>query len=776
MEPIIAVDIYNFFQQNRLKFRTQKDLIEGFIAKTFELSIKDLGPEAKVVYRQQINKLVSKFRKILQKLKHSQKKRSLEKHIFISAEECNFITNFVKQNTLRSNSSSEDEDENESDADVAADEKTDKHVRKPFAELTSQRQRLTRTKELMKVINAWVIEEQFPLNKLLGFIGYSQNYKKNKKLARVFETIMNGKDVELKHEVPLDTAIFMKERGLITKRAYNDMRLTLKPFVLFPTYNAISYHIRQIMPELRRVNNGIMARVIDVAKSTITRLPSNVIEVMSEKVKNDTYILFKATFFAGLDGSGGFAVYNSKSFLSSSSNPAHLITVGMALNRIEVDDNQNDMVYTAQNICSFWHQRPIALIPGKESRQNMKDVVDALDIGIFQGKHNEYIFDFGTFKARFKINIVLCQIDSKMIKNLTGLTGAYCTACVVSESQAHIKENIIQGFKMDRTVQNMERLYSELKVIGSNGEEFIPKKPGDYKKRLGLCKPPLTKTNVCSVVTILHSYLNALTFFQRLLYALNAGVYKMSSQFDKAKFTSQEQQDLKSSRERLVAKARGFPLYMKLDTHDSSTSSGTSDTGNLARKFFSSSSRKDVLDLIEGAGEVATENRSKIKDLLQRFSIILRILSSKSLKIAYESFQKFCSDTYLATLQYFDWIHIPGSIHRLLGHSAERIHVNDNYGLGSMSEEGLESSNKMVRRFRQLGSRKMGLKECLYDVYSHWWAATDGKIRAASRSYQCQKCFESKPSTRGRNLPGPSLAVIFDEIDDESLFESFILF
>ena len=80
MEPITALDIYNFFQQNRSKFRTQKDLIEGFIAKTFELSIKDLGPEAKVVYRQQINKLMSKFRKILQKLKHSQKKSSLERN------------------------------------------------------------------------------------------------------------------------------------------------------------------------------------------------------------------------------------------------------------------------------------------------------------------------------------------------------------------------------------------------------------------------------------------------------------------------------------------------------------------------------------------------------------------------------------------------------------------------------------------------------------------------------------------------------------------------
>lgn len=131
--------------------------------------------------------------------------------------------------------------------------------------------------------------------------------------------------------------------------------------------------------------------------------------------------------------------------------------------------------------------------------------------------------------------------------------------------------------------------------------------------------------------------------------------------------------------------------------------------------------------------------------------------------------------TYLATLQYFDWVKIPGSIHRLLGHCAERIHVNDNYGLGSLSEEGRESSNKMVRRFRELGARKMGLQECLFDVYSHWWAQTDGKIRAASRSYQCQKCSESKPSTTRRNFPS-SPTIIFDEIDDESLFESFILF
>ena len=137
---------------------------------------------------------------------------------------------------------------------------------------------------------------------------------------------------------------------------------------------------------------------------------------------------------------------------------------------------------------------------------------------------------------------------------------------------------------------------------------------------------PLTKSDICTNITILHSYLNALTFFERLLYCLNARVYKMRSQFRNVKLSSTEQQKIKEARDRLLLKARNSPLFMKIDTHDS-TSSGTTDTGNIARKFFSSSSRDNVLDLIEGDGEDTIINKSKFKDLLQRFSIILRILN-----------------------------------------------------------------------------------------------------------------------------------------------------
>ena len=46
-----------------------------------------------------------------------------------------------------------------------------------------------------------------------------------------------------------------------------------------------------MLPELRTMNEGIMARVVDVAKCTIVRLPNDVIEAISEKVSKDSFLL-----------------------------------------------------------------------------------------------------------------------------------------------------------------------------------------------------------------------------------------------------------------------------------------------------------------------------------------------------------------------------------------------------------------------------------------------------------------------------------------------------
>ena len=171
----------------------------------------------------------------------------------------------------------------------------------------------------------------------------------------------------------------------------------------------------------------------------------------------------------------------------------------MFLTSIELDDDSRATVYKVDKACAFKNQRPIALIPGKETRDTIKDVIAAIDIGIYQGRENMNLFDFGSFKARFKIDIKLCQMDTKMIKMISGLTGAYCTACSVSEADARIVRNVSNGFQIDRDMTNLDQLYNELKVIKPNGKEFIPKSIGDYAKRQGLCMPPLTKNDICGI-------------------------------------------------------------------------------------------------------------------------------------------------------------------------------------------------------------------------------------------------------------------------------------
>ena len=772
MKEITKADVFRFYQQN--KGINVTDIIKLFLKNEIDISIENVKPEMESIFLKEVSKLAQKLKWIIQKNQTAKSMQCLEEAVFLSADECNLLAKLSNKSTPRDNDEFDDPVSNASTRENENISLADQNY-KLFGELRSQKQRVNRTKELFAKLNEWVERERFPFEQLIGFIGYSHCYLKNKKLASIFENIWKGKEIELKNEVPLETAICLKENAMISKRHYTDIRLTLKPFVILPTYNEVARHLHDIVPELRSINDGIMAKVVDVARSTVVRLPDDVVDILEAKVMKNSSITFKANFCAGIDGSGGFPVYNNRSYLSSSSNTSHLITVGMSLTSIELDDDSRATVYKVDKACAFKNQRPIALIPGKETRDTIKDVVAAIDIGIYQGRENHNLFDFGSFKARFKINITLTQLDTKMIKTLSGLTGAYCTACTVLEADARIVENISNGFPIDRDMTNLDQLYNELKVMKPNGEEFIPKSVGDYAKRQGLCMPPLTKNDICGNITVLHSYLNCLSFFEKIFYCLNAGVLKMSSQFKPLKFSAKENQKVNEAKERLKSKAKRSPLFVRIDTHDSLSSSGTSDTGNIARKFFSQAARNDVVNLIEGTGEDDIANKTKIKDLLQRFSIILRILSSKSVKILYLPFQTFCTETYLMLLTYFNWVHIPGSIHRLLGHSAERIHSNGNYGLGNLSEEGLESTNKMVRRFRQHGARNQGIKECLIDVYCHWWAQSDGKIQSASRTYQCQTCSDLRPSKRSSRVIETPNTTDFNANDDDTILESLTL-
>ena len=92
------------------------------------------------------------------------------------------------------------------------------------------------------------------------------------------------------------------------------------------------------------------------------------------------------------------------------------------------------------------------------------------------------------------------------------------------------------------------------------------------------------------------------------------------------------------------------------------------DTGNLAIAFFDEKNREKVLDLYINKTE---GEKNILRDLHQRFSIILRIISSKS--HVSDDFEEYCTSTYKIILQKFPWMQLSETLHRLLAHAPEVI-------------------------------------------------------------------------------------------------------
>ena len=66
-------------------------------------------------------------------------------------------------------------------------------------------------------------------------------------------------------------------------------------------------------------------------------------------------------------------------------------------------------------------------------------------------------------------------------------------------------------------------------------------------------------------------------------------------------------------------------------------------------------------------------------------------------------------------INHYPWASITPSLHKLLAHSAHLIELNDCFGIGSLSEEGLETCNKRLRRVCEFHARKVSLTANLTD-------------------------------------------------------------
>ncbi|CAF1343752.1 unnamed protein product [Rotaria sordida] len=148
---------------------------------------------------------------------------------------------------------------------------------------------------------------------------------------------------------------------------------------------------------------------------------------------------------------------------------------------------------------------------------------------------------------------------------------------------------------------------------------------------------------------------------------------------------------------------------------------GTSTTGAQGRKFFSYEIRHLLLTC------VPLQHQETLKQLIQRYSIVLRAVSStRSINVS-----KFKELTlgFQIIIANQKWIDYSMTVHNLIFHSTELIERNNGVALGELSDEALESCNKDVRNYREFLSRKCGHIMNLTDVFNRLFIRSDPLIR-----------------------------------------------
>ena len=132
-------------------------------------------------------------------------------------------------------------------------------------------------------------------------------------------------------------------------------------------------------------------------------------------------------------------------------------------------------------------------------------------------------------------------------------------------------------------------------------------------------------------------------------------------------------------------------------------------------KFSSDSSRAFYVSLVE-------ENQKEdFNHILFGLCATVKVINSQKRRVNTEKLRELILEVYLKIVQCFPWAVISPSVHRILAHSWEVIELNKGFGLGDLSEEGLEALNKLIREMRVHGSRKDSTVNNFSDTYNHLW-------------------------------------------------------
>ena len=567
---------------------------------------------------------------------------------------------------------------------------------------------------------------------LCGRILQELNYTSDRKLGLVGKAIYEGSFNTNQDEMSAAEALFMKTHELeLSDLQYTNLRLRLLQHgSTIPTLKKLKEYEKSQRYATIPFLGGVRATLPELAHRTLSQI-MQIPEVQESisKLDPETSFPLKATWLTGFDGSGSQPTAMQRSRNESSSNPEipaisqqNRETVVAILKDIKT--KTGDIIFENDKIASTHSCRIYMLLPQKENRQVMEQFVPLMDLEAKELESTQMDVPLPNGdEIPFTNTVKLCLTDGKAVKEASGLGGAYCLLGTCSKDAGQDIERIQAGFELNRTMEQVDQIFKKLynEEIGA-----IAKTTRDYDVRQGVTHQPLTSQSINQAARPLHCILRLYNLFQRILYKLLARI--------KAALNP----DIEIDEKKLLAECRLIVIEAwKVETGvvmDTPTSKGgTTDTGNAAKRFFSEESIPVLKKLFP------PEEAAPILELHHLFCIICGILPSKR-QVDTGKLKDLCTNAYLLLRNKFPYVPVSETAHMVLGHSFQLIELNDGYGLGQMSEQGLEGLNKLVRRFSERYARQKSLDANITDVVNRLQVLSNPFLMTFKRTPRCTRC------------------------------------
>ena len=409
-------------------------------------------------------------------------------------------------------------------------------------------------------------------------------------------------DKEMKNpaSIPVDDACALMYNVDLSIQQYQKLRTYLLVHSInLPIRNDVDIYKKTLMCEYKVENTKTYCEFPVLVRDTVQAL----LKLNKRLIEDHDEVHVEGKL--GIDGSGSHQVRHQLAEHSETQeegveNKNELNYIGVFWCPLSINVNGNE-VWSNPLPNSIMYSRPLCLMREKENRESVhehfKPYIDAAHN--METASNVILNDHPQLLS---VKTELSMVDGKMVDLIQGDSGSFCHYCNVTKAQANDITCILQGFVINKSVEEMVEKWDQLE-----SGEMTYNNPG----RLGQCHKPMNRKDL-RFFAIMHQLLRSLDNCLKILYHLVSGQVHTWSESN-----ANVKDALKAAKKETINHIRSACEFL---VDCPTQNGGTTNTGPVAEKFFSTKHRDPLCRVIKNS-----DNRLAFSTLLSYFNKMLSI-------------------------------------------------------------------------------------------------------------------------------------------------------